>query len=359
MFDRLDQLEARYEALGQQMSDPTLVQDQKKFQSIAKQHRTMEPTVEKFREYRKIKEGIAEAKAMLAESDPDIRAMAQEELSTLEPRLAPVEEQLKVLLLPKDPNDEKNVILELRAGTGGDEAALFVAEVFRMYLRFAEQHKWKVEILSQTESGIGHGLKDVTAIIEGDNVYSQLKYESGVHRVQRVPATETQGRVHTSAVTVAVLPEAEDVDIKIEAKDLRIDTFCSSGPGGQSVNTTYSAVRITHLPTGTVVSCQDEKSQIKNRAKAMRVLRSRLYELELDKQNAELAKARKEQVGTGDRSEKIRTYNFPQNRMTDHRIGLTLHQLDLVMEGRLQSVLDALTSYYQAEQLKADNDQAA
>src|ERR1700678_583308 len=359
MFDRLDQLEARYNDLSAQMSDPTLVNDQKKFQAIAKQHRDMEPTVEKFREYRKIKDGIAEANAMLADSDPDIREMAEAELAALEPRLAPVEEALKVLLLPKDPNDEKNVILELRAGTGGDEAALFVAEVFRMYMRFAEQKRWKVEVLSQTESGIGHGLKDVTAIIEGDRVYSQLKYESGTHRVQRVPATETQGRVHTSAITVAVLPEAEEVDIKIEAKDLRVDTFCSSGPGGQSVNTTYSAVRITHLPTNTVISCQDEKSQIKNREKGMRVLRARLYEMEMDKQNAELAKARKEQVGTGDRSEKIRTYNFPQNRLTDHRIGLTLHQLDLVMEGRLQPIVDALITHYQAEQLKADSHQAA
>ena len=354
MFDRLDQLEARYEDLGRQMSDPTLVNDQKKFQSVAKQHRDMEPTVEKFREYRKIKEGIAEAKAMLSDPDPDVKAMAQEELAMLEPQLSPVEEQLKVLLLPKDPNDEKNVILELRAGTGGDEAALFVAEVFRMYLRFAEQHKWRVEILSQTESGIGHGLKDVTAIIEGDNVYSQLKYESGVHRVQRVPATETQGRVHTSAITVAVLPEAEEVDIKIEAKDLRIDTFCSSGPGGQSVNTTYSAVRITHLPTNTVVSCQDEKSQIKNREKGMRVLRSRLYEIEMQKQQEALAKERKAMVGTGDRSEKIRTYNFPQNRVTDHRIGLTIHQLTEVMDGKLQPIVDGLITHYQAEKLKSE-----
>ena len=361
MFDRLDQLESRYEDLGRQMSDPTLVTDQKKFQSVAKQHRDMEPTVEKFREYRSIKNGIAEAKAMLAspESDPDMRAMAQEELTTLEPRLPIVEEELKVLLLPKDPNDEKNVILELRAGTGGDEAALFVAEVFRMYLRFAEQHKWKVEILSQTESGIGHGLKDVTAIIEGDNVYSQLKYESGVHRVQRVPATETQGRVHTSAITVAVLPEAEEVDIKIEAKDLRIDTFCSSGPGGQSVNTTYSAVRITHLPTNTVVSCQDEKSQIKNREKGMRVLRARLYEVEAERIHQLQASYRKQQIGSGDRcSEKIRTYNFPQNRLTDHRIGLTNHQLAMVMEGQLQPTIDALIAHYTAEKLKAEAEAA-
>jgi len=354
MFDRLDQMEARYEDLGRQLSDPSIVNDQENYRKVSKQHRDLELLVEKFREYRSIKNGIADAKAMLAESDPEIKEMAQAELDALEPRIEPIEEALKVMLLPKDPNDEKNVILELRAGTGGDEAALFVAEVFRMYLRFAEQHKWKVEVLSQTESGIGHGLKDVTAIIEGDHVFSQMKYESGVHRVQRVPATETQGRVHTSAITVAVLPEAEEVDIKIEAKDLRIDTFCSSGPGGQSVNTTYSAVRITHLPTNTVVSCQDEKSQIKNREKGMRVLRARLYEVEAERIHQLQAKDRKQQIGSGDRSEKIRTYNFPQNRLTDHRIGLTNHQLAMVMEGQLQPTIDALIAHYTAERLKAE-----
>jgi peptide chain release factor 1 len=354
MFDRLDQMEARYEELGRQLSDPNIVSDQENYRKVSKQHRDLEPLVEKFREYRSVKNGIADARAMLAESDPEIREMAQAELDALEPRIEPIEEALKVMLLPKDPNDEKNVILELRAGTGGDEAALFVAEVFRMYLRFAEQHKWKVEVLSQTESGIGHGLKDVTAIIEGDHVFSQMKYESGVHRVQRVPATETQGRVHTSAITVAVLPEAEEVDIKIEAKDLRIDTFCSSGPGGQSVNTTYSAVRITHLPTNTVVSCQDEKSQIKNREKGMRVLRARLYEVEAERIHQLQAKDRKQQIGSGDRSEKIRTYNFPQNRLTDHRIGLTNHQLAMVMEGQLQPTIDALIAHYTAEKLKAE-----
>jgi peptide chain release factor 1 len=309
--------------------------------------------VGKYRELKQANQGIADATGMLSESDAELAAMAQEELTRLQSRAATLEEEIKVMLLPKDPNDEKNVILEIRAGTGGDEASLFVAEIFRMYSRFAEQHRWKVEILSQSESGVG-GLKEVIAIIEGKRVYSQMKYESGVHRVQRVPATETQGRVHTSAITVAVLPEAEDVDVKIEAKDIRIDTFCSSGPGGQSVNTTYSAVRITHLPTNTVVSCQDEKSQIKNREKAMRVLRARLYEVEMDKQQEALAKERKQQVGSGDRSEKIRTYNFPQNRLTDHRIGLTNHQLAEVMEGRLQPTVDALIAHYQAERLKAE-----
>ncbi len=353
MFDRLAQMDARYEDLGTQLSDPTLVSDQKKFQTTAKQHRDLEPTVEKYRHYRSVQQAVADAKAMLAEADPDVRAMAAEELTTLEPRLAEIEAELRVLLLPKDPNDDKNIVIELRAGTGGDEASLFVAEVFRMYLRFAEQHRWKVEVMSETASDVG-GLKDVTAIFEGAKVYSQMKYESGVHRVQRVPATETQGRVHTSAITVAVLPEAEEVDVKIEAKDLRIDTFCSSGPGGQSVNTTYSAIRITHLPTQTVVSCQDEKSQIKNREKAMRVLRSRLYEVEQERLHQLQATARKAQIGSGDRSEKIRTYNFPQNRLTDHRIGLTNHQLAMVMEGQLQPTIDALIAYDIAEKMKGE-----
>jgi peptide chain release factor 1 len=358
MIDRLEQMEQRYSDLQSQFALPEILNDHEKFQKIGKALREIQAPVEKYRELKQARQGIDDARALLTESDPGIRAMAEEEIAALEPRAAELEQELRVLLLPRDPNDEKNVILEIRAGTGGDEASLFAAEVFRMYTRFAEQHRWKVEVLSISESGIG-GYKEVIAIIEGERVYSQLKWESGVHRVQRVPATETQGRVHTSAVTVAVLPEAEEVDIKIEAKDIRIDTFCSSGPGGQSVNTTYSAVRITHLPTGTVVSCQDEKSQIKNRDKGMRVLRSRLYEMEMERQQSELAKERKSMVGSGDRSEKIRTYNFPQNRVTDHRIGLTLHQLDLIMVGRLQPIVDALIAHFQAEQLKADATHAA
>ncbi|MFZ1132535.1 MAG: peptide chain release factor 1 [Terriglobales bacterium] len=354
MFERLDQIEVRYEELTQALLSPDITNDSAKYQKTAKAHSEVAAIVEKYREYKDLKRGIAESRAVLAEeSDAEMRAYAEEELAKLDTRIVTVEEDLKVLLLPKDPNDEKNVVLEIRAGTGGDEATLFVAEVFRMYNRYAETQKWKVEVLSTSESGVG-GLKEVIALIEGDRVYSRLKYESGVHRVQRVPATEQQGRVHTSAITVAVLPEAEEVDVKIEAKDLRIDTFCSSGPGGQSVNTTYSAVRITHIPTNTVVSCQDEKSQIKNREKGMRVLRSRLYEVEMQKQADALAKERKQMVGSGDRSEKIRTYNFPQNRLTDHRIGFTIHQLEQVMDGKLQPIIDALITHYQAEKLKQE-----
>ena len=354
MFERLDQIEIRYEELTQALLSPDITNDSAKYQKTARAHAEIAPIVEKYREYKDLKRGIAESKAMLAdEKDPEMRAYTEEELAKLDARMVTVEEELKVLLLPKDPNDEKNVVLEIRAGTGGDEATLFVAEVFRMYNRYAESQKWKVEVLSTSESGVG-GLKEVIALIEGDRVYSRLKYESGVHRVQRVPATEQQGRVHTSAITVAVLPEAEEVDVKIEAKDLRIDTFCSSGPGGQSVNTTYSAVRITHIPTNTVVSCQDEKSQIKNREKGMRVLRSRLYEVEMQKQQDALAKERKQMVGSGDRSEKIRTYNFPQNRLTDHRIGFTIHKLEQVMDGKLQPIIDALITHYQAEKLKQE-----
>jgi peptide chain release factor 1 len=352
MLDRLEQIEKKYNELTDALASPDIVSDSGRYQKTAKAHSDITPVVEKYREFKDLTRGIAESRTLIAEEkDAEMRAYAEDELKQLEERVARVEEDLKVLLIPKDPNDEKNVVLEIRAGTGGDEASLFAAEMFRMYSRYAEGQRWKMEILSSSESGVG-GMKEVIAIIEGNRVYSQLKYESGVHRVQRVPATETQGRVHTSAITVAVLPEAEDVDVKIEAKDLRVDTFCSSGPGGQSVNTTYSAVRITHLPTNTVVSCQDEKSQIKNKDKAMRVLRSRLYEVQMEKQQAALAKERKQQVGSGDRSEKIRTYNFPQNRVTDHRIGLTIHQLPETMDGKLQPVIDALTAHYQAEKLK-------
>ena len=359
MLDRLQQLEAKYDELTQALASPEIMADSAKYQKTAKAHSELVSVVEKFREYKDLKRGIDESKAVIAEeSDGEMRAYAQEELRQLEERIGGVEQELKQLLLPKDPNDDKNVVLEIRAGTGGDEASLFAAEVFRMYTRYAETQRWKVEVLSTSESGVG-GLKEVIALIEGKGVYSRLKYESGVHRVQRVPETEQQGRVHTSAITVAILPEAEDVDVKIEAKDLRVDTFCSSGPGGQSVNTTYSAVRITHIPTGTVVSCQDEKSQIKNREKAMRVLRARLYEMEQEKQAAQLAKERKAMVGSGDRSEKIRTYNFPQNRVTDHRIGLTMHQLGEVMNGKLQPFIDALTTDYQSRKLKGDDDEAS
>ena len=354
MLDKLEQIEARYEALTEELSQPEVYNDPANYAKLNKQHRGMGEMVSKYREWKQLKAELSGAKELLDLSDDEeMREMARSEMTALEERLEKVEEELRVLLLPRDPNDEKNVILEIRAGTGGDEATLFAAEVLRMYGRYAERQGWKMEILDQSESGIG-GLKEAVASISGDKVYSKLKHESGVHRVQRVPQTETAGRIHTSAITVAVLPEAEEVDVKINQNDLRIDTFCSSGPGGQSVNTTYSAVRITHMPSGVVVSMQDEKSQIKNREKAMRVLRARLQELEEQKQHEAQASERRSQVGSGDRSEKIRTYNFKENRVSDHRIGLTIHQLDLVMEGALDEFINALVTHYQAEKLKAE-----
>src|SRR3954451_19129889 len=351
--DRLDEAEVRFSDLTDRMADPAVINDSEQYRKTAKAQSELFELVSKYREWKRADQELRDAKAMLGEGDPELQQMAQLEVVRLEPMVEAIEQDLQILLLPKDPNDEKNVVLEIRKGAGGDEASLFAAEMFRMYGRYAEEQGWKVEVTSLSESSVG-GLSEVIAMISGRKVYSRLKYESGVHRVQRVPATETQGRVHTSTVTVVVMPEADEVDIQVDAKDLRIDTFCSSGPGGQSVNTTYSAVRITHLPTNTVVSCQDEKSQIKNREKAMRVLRARLYEVEAERIHQEQAKDRKQQVGSGDRSEKIRTYNFPQNRVTDHRIGLTLHQLDLVMEGNLDPFIDALVAHFQAEKLKSE-----
>ncbi|RDV84527.1 peptide chain release factor 1 [Ammonifex thiophilus] len=352
MWEKLADLETQFEDLTLKIADPEVMADQKRWREYVKRHAELEPIVSTYREYKRVLEGIEEAEMLLdQEQDEELRELAEEELETLKERREELEKELKILLLPRDPNDEKNVILEIRAGTGGEEAALFAADLLRMYLRYAEKRGWKTELLSASPTDLG-GFKEVIVLIEGRGAYSFLKYESGVHRVQRVPVTEASGRIHTSAATVAVLPEAEEVEVEIDPKDIRVDTFCSSGHGGQSVNTTYSAVRITHLPTGIVVTCQDERSQLKNREKAMKVLRARLLDLKRREQEAAIAAERRAQVRSGDRSERVRTYNFPQNRVTDHRINLTLYRLEEVLEGDLDELITALAAADQAERLR-------
>ena len=351
MLKKLRAMESKYEELTGLLINPEVLSNPAELQKYSREEAELKPLVEKIREYTKLLSDIESTEELLKEGDEDLRELALAELNELREKKPEIEEELKIMLLPKDPRDEKNVILEIRAGTGGEEAALFASTLFRMYLKYAEHNRWKVEMINLNSTGLG-GIKEVIASIQGKNAYSKLKYESGVHRVQRVPVTEASGRIHTSASTVAVLPEAEEVDIRVDEKELRVDTFCSSGPGGQGVNTTYSAVRIVHIPTGLTVQCQDERSQIKNREKAMKVLRSRLYEIEMERQEKERATERKSQVGTGDRSEKIRTYNFPQNRVSDHRSGFTVHKLDQVLEGNLDEIIDNLITHYRAERLK-------
>jgi peptide chain release factor 1 len=350
MLDKLQMIEGKYDELNRLLSDPKVLATPADFQKYSREHSELQPIVEKIIGYRRLLDDLANTEELLSSGDTEIKELAKAELEDLKKRRPVFEEELKLMLLPADPRDAKSVILEIRAGTGGEEAALFGANLLRMYTKYAESKRWKVEVISMNATGIG-GIKEVVASIEGKGAYSKLKYESGVHRVQRVPSTEASGRIHTSAATVAVLPEAEEVDIKIDQKDLRIDTFCSSGAGGQSVNTTYSAVRIVHIPTGVVVQCQDERSQTKNKDKAMKVLRARLYDIELEEKEKERAQTRKSQVGSGDRSERIRTYNYPQNRVTDHRTGFTLHKLEQVLEGSLDEMIDNLTTHFNAERL--------
>jgi len=357
MLHKIEELESRFDELESLLADPSVLGNQVEFRRLSKEHYELSALVSTYRDYKKIVAQMDDNRELLNEADPEMREMAEAELEELEGSRERLEEEIKLLLLPKDPNDDRSVVLEIRAGTGGDEAALFAGDLFRMYSRYAESNRWKVEIISSSESALG-GFKEIVALVEGQGVYARLKYESGTHRVQRVPDTEAQGRIHTSACTVAVLPEAEDIDIDINPADLKIDVYRSSGAGGQHVNTTDSAVRITHIPTGIVVACQEERSQIKNRAKAMKVLKSKMMDIMVSEQNAKMAADRKQQVGSGDRSERIRTYNFPQGRMTDHRIGLTLYRLDSIMAGDIGEIIDSLRAHYQMEALKAQSEAA-